>query len=156
MRTKLTILILSAAFQLFVEGCSSRNSNSKHEAAVIASSLLVQRDRSDIEKNVYSVARDEVIAGTSTFLFLKRFPYRDSPTTVVYCYERISERENQWVLRGYYPINLCDVDGTNLTSMRTISYKTDNSSVSILCNGSIYYTISSLANIIREREKAKK
>ena len=152
MRTKLaSALVLSVAL-CCAESCSvKRGPKQVAEGSVIAANLLTQRNRSDIEKNVYSVTQDVVVAGSSTFLFLTRFPYRGSPTTVLYCYEKIPERDDQWLFRGYYPINLWDIYGTNLTSARDISFVTESNTVSVLCNGLTLHTINSVADIVRRK-----
>ncbi len=151
MRTKLaSALILLVALVFCAQSCSvERGAKQDADGSIIAPSLLTQRNRSDIEKNVFSVTQDVVVAGSSTFLFLKSFPYRGTPTTVLYCYEKIPERDDQWLFRGYYPINIWDVYGTNLTSTRQISFMSESNAVRILCNGLPLHTINSVAEIIR-------
>jgi hypothetical protein len=151
MRTKLTSGLIAIVVLVFLVGSCSVEQDAREQAqgSIITSKLLTQRTRSEIEKNIYSVTQDVVVAGSSTFLFLTRFPYRGTPTTVLYCYELVPERENQWLFRGYFPIDLWDVHGTNLTCTRDISFVAESNSVSLLCNGLSLHTISSVAEIIR-------
>lgn len=140
-------LLLLAVYSV---GCSPR-SESRHsaEGSVIASELLTQPSRKAIEERIYSVAQEEVAAGDATYLFLTRGPYRGTPTPVIYCYEKIPERNDQWLFRGYYPINLWEIYGTNLTCSRDIGFTVRSNEVSINCNGFEVYTIRSVSKIIR-------
>lgn len=119
----------------------------------IAKDLLVVGSTNSIDGSLYSVSKEEVVAGQARYLFCTRYPYRGTPTTVIYCYEMVPVHGGEWLLRGYLPINICDVNETNLMSSREISYVTDGQAVRLLCNGSVLFTVNSVAEILYKKSK---
>lgn len=141
---------ISILMLVCLTGCQTdRKTGGYGGSDFITSELIVLPSWSKVEETVPMVSQEHVIAGQTRYVFGTRYPYRGSATTVIYCYEMIRERDDQWMLRAFLPINLADIHGTNLTSIRVITYEVEGEGVKLLCNGKTLLSINSVSEIIR-------
>jgi hypothetical protein len=148
MRSKAVICGLVTA--LLFTSCKTHE-NTKHlgGGSVIDEHLLVALSLPAIEAKLHFVEKREVAAGDSRFVFYIRFPYRGVPDPqAIYCYEQI--RPDVWFLRGFFPITMWNFQ--DLTSKTEVDFLADGNSVNVVGNGTVLFSIRSMASAIRKNE----
>jgi hypothetical protein len=147
MRSKLIIIVTAVVFIVLVKKYFHSQDHDL-AGAYISGGLLRFTSIAEIENKFHgmgftSTSKQEAWAGNEHFVFFDKYPYRGIPVTGVYCYEQI--RTNEWILRGFFPVNAWYSQSNDGKNTNGLDYAEKSDSVNVIYNGTVLFSIKSMA-----------